>query len=92
MAYVLVSGVVVIRQDIPVPGGVLGQLRAELRDAKAQRDALVARIAAIKAELLSAGDHATGQIKRAGNPAPLLITGARYSAGTFSSQVGCPRW
>ena len=46
---------------------------------------------AIEAELLSAGDHATGQIKRAGNPAPLLVTGARDSAGTFSSQVGCPR-
>ena len=52
MAYVLVNGVVVIREDIPVPGGVLEQLRAELRGAKAQRDRLVARIAVIKAALL----------------------------------------
>ena len=51
MTYLLVGGVVVIREDIPVAGVVLGQLRAELRDAKAQRDALVARIAVIKAGL-----------------------------------------
>ena len=47
-----------------------------------------AAAATVEAELLGAGDHVTGQVKRAGNPAALLVAGAGYGPGWFSPHLG----